>query len=110
MTEKEVREVIIATINELKRNGLLRGVDENAYSDVSELLKAYYDGGERDTAVKQAISSLDGDKYARIIPLYYGYGYTIEQLAEILDIEASTVTRNKKRLCLKLYDLIDRSN
>ncbi len=109
MTEKEVREVVIATIAELKRSGLLRSVDENAYSETAELLKVYYDGGERDTAVKQAINALDGDKYAKIIPLYYGYGYTIEQLAEVLEIEASTVTRNKKRLCLRLYDLINRS-
>lgn len=109
MTEKEVRDIVIATIMELKKSGLLRSGDENAYSEVSELLRAYYNGGETDKAVKQAIKALDGDRYAKIIPLYYGYGYTIEQLAEVMGIETSTVTRNKKRLCLKLYDLIDRS-
>lgn len=105
MTEKEVREIVIATINELKRNGLLQTGD-GAYAEITELLKAYYDGGERDASVKAALEIIEGDKYAKIIPLYYGYGYTIEQLAEVLNVETSTVTRNKKRLCLKLYDLI----
>ena len=95
------------TINELKKNGMLK--TDVSYQEASELLQAYYEGGERDKQIREALKGVSSDKYYKIIPLYYGYNYTIEQIAEVLQVETSTVTRNKKRLCLKIYSMIDRS-
>lgn len=101
-----IREIVKETINELKRSGLLKSVTDLAYSEVTELLKDYYDSGERDSVIFKALHELETDTYFKILPLYFRYNYTIEQIAEVFDVEISTITRNKKRLCLDLYNLI----
>lgn len=101
-----IREIVKETISELKRTGLLKNVTDLAYSEVTELLKDYYDSGERDSVISKALKELDSDTYFKIIPLYFRYNYTIEQIAEVFDVEISTITRNKKRLCLDIYSLI----
>lgn len=85
---------------------MLKSVDELAYSDVSGLLAAYYDGGEQDTQIRAAVEGLKGDYYYKVLPLYFGYKYTIEQIAEEFGVEVSTIVRNKKRLCLQVYNAI----
>lgn len=107
MNESEVRKIVIQTIQELKRSGLLRSASDLNYTEVSSVLTAYYDTGEQDKIIRRAIESIKGDAYYKIIPLYYSYGYTIERIAEELGVEVSTIVRNKKRLCLKIYEQIE---
>lgn len=114
MTEQErlfVQELVKATvretIRELKRGGLLKSESDIAYTEATAILKSYYVDGETDTAVASALHELSDDPYYNIIPLYFRYGYTIERIAEYFDVEISTVSRNKKRLCLELYNLIE---
>lgn len=98
-----IREIVSETIRELKRTGLLKSVSDLAYVEVSELLKGYYDDGERDRTITDALTAIRDDSYFKIIPLYFSYGYTIERIAEVFDVEISTITRNKKRLCLDVW-------
>lgn len=85
---------------------MLKNVDDSAYSEVSSMLAAYYDGGEQDSQIRAAVDGLKGDLYYKVLPLYFGYKYTIEQIAEEFGVEVSTIVRNKKRLCLLVYNAI----
>ena len=106
MTEDEIRAVVRITIEELKRGGLLKGFADIAYTEAASLLQAYYEGGETDPEIRSAIDGLKDDAYFKIIPLYFSYGYTIERIAELFKVEISTITRNKKRLCLAIYNAV----
>ena len=105
------RELIQATVNEtirqLKRNGLLKSVTDLAYHDATAVLKRHYADGESNAAVASALQELSDDPYYKIIPLYFSYNYTIEEIAEYFDVEISTISRNKKRLSLEFYNLIE---
>ena len=107
MDKKMVRLIVRETIEELKRTGLLQTVNEMAYGEITNILYDYYKDGMCDHEISKALKVLDGDPYAKIIPLYFCYGYTIERIAETFDVDVSTVTRNKKRLCLSIYNAIN---
>lgn len=104
MDKKVIRVIVRETIEELKRSGLLKSLDEIAYSEMSAMLSAYYNAGENDSVIREAIKKTENDPYYKIIPLYFDYKYTIEQIAEVFDVEISTITRNKKRLCIQIYN------
>lgn len=110
MTDKEIKAYIDMTARkiaeEYKRQGLLTGSRSAAYSDAAELLTAYFAEGKKDSAITYAIQGLRFDPYFRIIPLYYEQGRTNESIAEELGVDTSTVVRNKRRLCLLIYDAV----
>ena len=104
MTREEVREIVRETVDELRRKGLLRIRDEGqAYGDIAEVLKRYYETGEGSEALIQALGEIRDDQYGDVIPLYYSYGYTIDKISEAYGVEVSTVVRNKKRLCMEIW-------
>lgn len=103
MTEEEVRQIVKQTVEELFKCGALRAFDDLAYTEAASLLAAYYQDGERDEAIRAAIESVAGDRYAKIIPLTYSYGYTLNEIAELMDVDVSTVSRNKRRLIVEIY-------
>lgn len=109
MTKEEIREVVKETVQEIKKQGLLNACDDANYREVSEILKKHYqtEMSERDQSVEYALRSIQYDPYFRIIRMYYEDGETIENIAEIMKIDVSTVVRNKKKLCLKIYDEIN---
>lgn len=107
MTEREVAELIKQTVTEtveqLSNQGLLRPVSDFAYKNISNRLRRLYEDGAQDEELRQALKQLEQDKYFNILPLFFGYNYTIESIAESFEVEVSTISRNKKRLCLELY-------
>lgn len=110
MTEEEraalIRQTVRETMEELKREGLLKDAQSAAYSDAIELLRQYYRDGKRDAAITYAIRGLRFDPYYAIIEQYFERRRTNEQIAERMGVELSTIVRNKKRLCLAIYDAI----
>lgn len=108
MTDEQIKAYIDTaikrTVEEYKRNGLLLGEKSVAYTDAADLLRAYYRGGKKDNGITYAIQGLRFDPYYRIIELYFEQGKTNEQIAAELDCDVSTIMRNKRRLCLKIYD------
>lgn len=102
-----IREIVNETIKELMRNGMLKSVSDMAYSEITDILKGYYDTGETDKSISKVLEAVSGDPYFKIIPLYFSYGYTIEEIAEAFDVEISTISRNKKRLCLDIYNRLE---
>lgn len=110
MTDQELREYIDLTvkksIEEFKRSGIVKGSDNAAYSDISEILRNYFREGREAKNITYAIQGQRFDPYFRIITMYYQEGQTIEQIAEALGVDVSTIMRNKKRICLQIYNEI----
>lgn len=102
-----IQAIVQETIRELKRNGLLKSVSDLAYHDATAMLRKHYQEGENNVAVAEALKEVEADPYFKIIPLYFRYGYTIAEIAEVFDVEITTISRNKKRLSLKIYNLIE---
>lgn len=102
--KKLIKQIVKETIAELRRAGMLKDGEELAYSEISEILKSFYQNGQNDEKIKAALVGLEGDRYFKIIPLYYSYGYTLEDIAEVFDVDLTTITRNKKRLCLEIFN------
>ena len=103
MDEKEVKAIVKMTVEELANSGLIVEDKAKAYIDTAEMLKDYYADDERDERISMTLRRFEADYYYRIIPLYFGLGYTNEQIAEKLGVETSTVVRNKKRLCVAIW-------
>lgn len=98
MDKTEVKEIVRETINELLRQDRLK---ENDYAEASQLITDYY-AGRGTPETQAAIKVMSTDAYFKIIPSYFRDGKTIEQLAIAFDCEVSTISRNKKRLCLEI--------
>lgn len=110
MDEKTIKDIVKETVAELRRKGMLKEPEKSAYAEMSERLRAYYKApsGYRAMKLKNitlALEQIASDPYYDIIPMYFKQNFTLERIAEYLAVEVSTVTRNKKRLCLMLYEL-----
>lgn len=115
MTEKKIEAIIEKTVKkafkELKDKGALKSQTELIYKDMSRLLKCFYrdlyDTGSGDSKIENALAQLKDDRFFEIIKQYYGDGYTLEELAGRMHCDISTITRNKKRLCFEIYELME---
>ncbi len=106
--DRELIETIVnETIRQLRRDGLLKDARDIAYHEITATLRQYYKDGESDPEITEAIRRLGKDPYIKILPLFFRYGYTIEAIAETLDVEPRTISRNKKRLSLRIYELLE---
>lgn len=94
------------TVAELKAAGALKDNTSIIHKEVSKALRSYYQAGQKDKDLEEALSQLKDDIYIDIIPLYYYSGNTIEHIASAYDVDVSTITRNKKRLCYEIYELM----
>lgn len=110
MTDDQIKSYIDLavkkTIKEYKRNGILKESDSAVYADASEIISSYYKQGKKEASVTYAIQNQRFDPYFRIIAMYFDEGRTVEKIAEELGVDVSTVVRNKKRLCLAIYNEI----
>lgn len=110
MTDEEIKNYIdIAvqkTIKEYKKNGILKENSSAAYADASEIIFNYYKSGKNETSITYAIQGQRFDPYFRIIQMYFEAGKTIAEIAEELNVDTSTIVKNKKRLCLAIYNEI----
>lgn len=105
--KNDVRDIVRITIHELKKSHMLRNESEAIHNDVSNKLYKYYRDGETNETIKSILKDIDDDIYINIIPLYYKNTYTIEKIAEMLNVDVSTVVRNKKRICLSIYTMLE---
>ena len=109
--EEALREIVRATVKEtlkeIKKSGFLKKSDDIAYAEISERLNEYYKAPERDKELAAALERLKVDYYFDVIPQFYKSKITIEWIAEAYHSDVSTIVRNKKRLCLRLYQLVN---
>lgn len=101
-----IEATVAATIRQLKRAGMLKPASDTEYKEITDRLRRFYDGGEEDPDIKAAVATVKQDKYYKVIPLYFSYHYTIEEIAEAFDVEVCTISRNKKRLSLKISEML----
>lgn len=110
MPDDEIKRLIEQTvknaISQFKKAGLLKDSENVAYSDASQMIASFYMAGEKDQSIAYAISGQRFDPYFKIIPLYFRDKKTVEAIAEELEVDITTVFRNKKRLCLAIYNEI----
>ena len=107
MDEIVVKMIIKQTIAEMKRQELLLDTEKVVYTEISERLHKYYDTeDDSDKDLRNALISIRNDKYYDIIPAFYRDGSTVEQIAELMEVDSRTISRNKKRLCLEIYTLL----
>lgn len=104
MSEEEIRAVVKSTIAELKKQGLLNMRAE--YPKAAKMLFDYYANGEQDERIKEAIKEIEGDLYFEAFESFFRKEQTVEDIAEVYGVEVSTISRNKKRLSLKVYELV----
>lgn len=104
--KKIISDTVDATIQRLKEAGLLKDAQDIAYHEITARLRQYYRDGETDQEVMEALKLIEDDEYYKIIPLVFRYGYTLEAVAETFGVDVSTVTRNKKRLSLRVQELL----
>lgn len=105
--EKDIEKIFDICAKSMKKNHLMQKENDAIYNDMSDRLYNYYKSGEADKNIKAALKDFDDDIYINILPLYYKNKYTIENIAEILNVDVSTIVRNKKRLCLSLYLMLE---
>lgn len=106
MSKDEIKEVVEMTIKCFKAQGMLKESDSMAYEEATAILKRFFREGQKDNNIKYALSGLRYDAYFAIIPKYFRENKTIETIADELGVDVSTIVRNKKRLCLEIYNLI----
>lgn len=74
---------------------------------VSGILNLYFRNGEKDNSITQVLTYLKDDDYYDIIADYYKDNLTVEQIAENRDQDRATISRNKKRLLIIIYYLLE---
>lgn len=104
--EKVIEQTVIKTVDRLKALGVIKTTDDMILEESSQLLKDFYKRGAKDASVNYALQTVRFDPYFRIILMYYQDGKTLSEIAEALDVDTSTVSRNKKRLCLEIYNAL----
>lgn len=110
MTEAEVLKYIDVAVEKivaaLRSAGALRDADDMNYANISYVLSDYYNNGEGVAKITKALESIKYDEYFEVIPMYYGDGMKIDDIAKHMDKDVSTIVRNKKRLCLQIYTML----
>lgn len=109
MNEEQMLKYIDAavekTVAALWRTGAIK-MDDAKYADISYMLQDYYQNGQAVPKIEAALERVKHDEYFDIIPLYYGDGLNIADIAKVRGCDVSTIVRNKKRLCLQIYTLL----
>ena len=103
MTNDEIRQVVNVCLQELEQRRIIKDMRAVVYEEMNRRLFKYYKDGATDPELNAALSRLGNDMYFDIIPLYFSNRNTIEQIAEIMAVDVSTIVRNKKRLCIAAY-------
>lgn len=104
MTEEQVKKVVAETVLQIKKQDMYGDWKTPAYKEMSERLFTFYRTKcVNDPELKKALQDISQDEYFRIIPLFYRDNVTLEAIAEDMDVEDSTIVRNKKRLALQLH-------
>ena len=99
MTDEDAKKIANEVVLALEKRGVVRDESDVIYSRMGQTLKGYY-SAKSDTEITDVLEKLKSEKYFEILPLYYGEGATIEELADKFSVDVSTIKRQKKRLCL----------
>jgi len=105
MTEDEIKKIVSLTVKAMKKEGMTKEFSEVMYEEMSKRLFYHFNEGYSED-IARVLNEVKTDVYYSIIPMYYGKRMTHEAIAERMNVEVSTITRNKKRLCIEIYRLL----
>ena len=105
MTNNDIKSVVKETLDQLLSGNMLKYNDMIILDQMGEILKAHYN--KPDPEITQALESIKNDYYYGVLEGYYREGLTLERLSEKYNADISTIMRNKKRLCIQIYKLIN---
>ena len=103
MNNAEVKAVVAETLEQLLHGKMIKYNDSVVYELMSERLRAHYKCA--DPLISYALEQLKSHPYYRVLEMYYRDGVTLEQIAESYYCDVSTIVRNKKYLCIKIFEL-----
>lgn len=106
MNKEEIQNIIIMTISELKRQGMLRDEYTIILKETEPAIKEYFQK-KNDKEIEFFLVEYSDDPYIDIIYLHYRDNITIERIAECMGKDVSTIKRNKKRLIKVLYNRLN---
>lgn len=95
------------TVRALRSAGALKDQRSIIHKRISTKLTEFYKHDQSDENMKRALKCISEDEYFDIIPLFYYVGNTIEHIASAYDVDLSTITRNKRRLCYEINELLE---
>lgn len=107
MTPEQVREIVKITLDELTQRKLVKDEYPVILKAVESHLYNFFNSKGDGRRVGQTLNHLSDDPYIDIIFYQYRDGKTLEWIAEVLDVEVRTILRNKKRLILRMYELLE---
>ena len=108
MTPEEIKIVVSITLDELiarklisteKYQYILQAVDKKLYT--------FFGNKSGSPDVKYALHQLSDDPYIDVIYLQYRERKTLECIAEYMEKDVRTIKRNKKRLIIQIYNLLE---
>lgn len=107
MNALEVKEIVRMTLDELLDRELIKDDRSHKIKSVSNRLAAYFNnsGWSDGNNIGYCLRYLCDDPYIDIIYLYYRDHYKLEEIAEVLNKDVSTIKRNKRRLLEVIIDL-----
>lgn len=101
-----VEHIVKMTIDELKRNNMLRVSKTNVFQKTEKILYIYPDMTKVNDSfiqeVEKSLANLKNDPDYRIVELKYFDKRTHEEIAEIIGVDPKTVTRRKNRIIKRL--------
>lgn len=106
MNEEKIKEIVALTLEELINEKLINRDNDMCYKFMSKKLFKYFADGVVDNQMEHGLNALEEDPWYKILILYYEDRKTTENVAEELGCAITTIVRNKKRLVLRLYDLV----
>lgn len=107
MTDKEIRQIVRITIEELTTSKLIKPEYGIIADKIEPIVNAYYAGTYNSDRLGQALAKIKTERYGDTIEYIYKHGYTLEHIAELYQVDVSTVSRNKQRLLRKVYDMLE---
>lgn len=99
LTEEMVKEY---TLKYLRKEGMLKDFDKLACDRMDKRLEIYYRQDIEDNELRIAFKEIESDPYFPIIEMYYRDYLSLGTITDIMRVNRSTITRNKRRLLLKL--------
>lgn len=107
MTPDHIKEIVKETVDELIKSKYIK-VEPYEYilSEISKRLYSFFEN-RKDREIHNILTQLSDDSYIDVIYLHYSECKTIEWIAEYLNKDARTIRRNKKRLVLKIYEMLE---
>lgn len=105
MRVEEIREIVKMTIEELLNDNALTDPFPRIKQIVEHELSLFFNSNGK-TKVGSVLNQLSDDEYIDLIFLYYRDNKTLEFIAEYFDRDITTISRNKRRLILAIYNLL----